>query len=818
MFQNYLKIAWRNLLKNKGFSFINLFGLSIGLACCLLIGVYIWNELSFDRYHQNANRIWRVSREFFNKDGSMQLHLGTLAPPFAPLLKNDFPDIEEATRLYQYTGAIRRDDKLFLEEDMFFAEPNLFKVFDVPLVQGDPATALNEPYSLLLSETTAKTIFGESDPLNQVLRLDGSFNFKVTGVFKNFPYNSHWHPAILGSFSTLRDSTMYGEEALRTNWGNNAFPTYLLLPENYPVAQLTAQFPAFLDKHMGQGMDNKANKPSQSTRLHLQPLADIHLKGHLDTEIEENGDMKRVWVFSIIALFVLFIGCINYMNLSTARSLTRAREIGVRKVVGAFRGEIAGQFLTESVVLALVATVLAALLAQISMPFINSVLGQELQITSGMMALLPLSLLGVALMTGLVAGLYPAVFLSAFKPLHILKGGGSPSFGGSGGRGSGGGIRKALVISQFAISAGLIIATIVVFRQLQYMQNKTLGLNKDHIISLFFYGELSTKYDAFRTEMLASPSIKNITRSTRLPSSRLLDSYGSATVQLEQDSLEPSQVDLKFVTVDHRFIPTYELEMAAGRNYREDQGADRFESFIINEAAAKRIGWKSAEDAVGKGIKYGGRDAHVVGVLKDFNFESLHQDILPMIFFIPRDSTLYGYLSVKLDGQRTQEAISHVKEVWEKFLPNSPFDYRFLDNQYGQLYEAEQRQGKVFIGFAMLAILVACLGLFGLASFVAEQRTKEIGIRKVLGATTAGLVGLLSKDFLKMVLLSLIIASPLAYYFMDKWLSDFAYRIEVQWWIFAVAGAVAVGVAFLTVSFQSVKAALANPVESLRSE
>lgn len=814
MLQNYFKIAVRNLLRNKSFSFINLFGLTIGLACCLLIGLYIWNELSFDRYHTNSDRIWRLSRKFYNKDGSEQLHLGHLAPPFGPLLKNDFPDMQEVTRLLQNSTTVRIEERFFSEEQVFFAEPNVFKIFDIPLQSGNPTSALNEPFSLLLNETTAQKYFGNQDPVNRVIQLNGQFDAKITGVFRDFPFNSHFHPAMLVSFSTLNDTLVYGAEALRTNWGNNSFSTFALLPQNYPVQKLVAQFPAFLDKHM-QTMTTAANlpKPSSFTSLHMQPLTDIHLKSHLDSEIEENGDIRRVYIFSIIALFVLLIACINYMNLSTARAATRAREIGVRKVVGAFQREIMVQFLSESLLLSSLAALLAFGLARLALPTVNKLLGQELQVPDGALWAAPLILLALAGITGLLAGLYPSFYLSSLKPLSILKSD-SPGRG----RGGGAGLRKLLVVGQFAVSVALIIATLVVFRQLQFLQDKKLGLNKDHIITAFFYNALAPRYESFRNELLANPSVKNITRSSRLPSGRLLDSFGSAKAQLDTDSLEQSKVDLKFVTVDHRFAQTYGLEMAAGRFYQQDFGSDRTESFIVNEAAAKMIGWKSPQEAVDKRINYGNRDARIVGILKDFNFESLHQEIQPMIFYIPRDSTRFGFISFKLDGARIDAGLAQIKSTWQKFLPEFPFDYQFLDEQYGKLYEAEQRQGRVFVSFALLAILIGCMGLFGLTTFVVQQRIKEIGIRKVLGASVTGLLILISKDFLKLVGIALVIASPIAWYFMHQWLEDFAYRIEIGWWVFAAAGFLAASVAFLTVSFQSVKAALANPVDSLRNE
>jgi len=813
MFKINLILALRNLLKYKSFSFINLFGLTVGLSCCLLIGIYIANELSFDRYHAKADRIWRVSREFRNKDGTMQLHLGHLAPPFGPLLKNEFSVVEEATRMLQTNASLRKGDQLFLEEEFFFVEPAAFRMFDIPLVQGS-AASMEEPYTMLLSETSAERIFGKEDPVNKVLRVNDLADMKVTGVFKDFPYNSHFHPDFIASFATMRDTNIYGQQQLETNWGNNSFSTFLLLPEGYEASKLEAQFPAFLDKVMaGVYSGNGMLKPSAMTSLHLMPLTDIHLKSHLDSEMEENGDIKRVYIFAAIALFVLLIACVNYMNLSTARSATRAKEIGIRKVVGAYRWEIVGQFLSEAVLLSLTAVVLACALTFLMLPAVNKLLGQELSVSYSQLGAFAAAAGALALATGLLAGAYPAFFLSGLKPLKMIRGNAT-------GEQSGGGIslRKILVVSQFSISLILIIATLVVFNQLKFMQSKSLGLNKDQVVTLNFYNPLSQKYDAFYNELVSNPTIKNATRSSRLPSGRLLDSFGSASLQMNGDTLEPTSVDLKMVTIDHRFFPIYDIGMAAGRNYESDQGVDRRSSFILNEAAIRNLRIPSSEEAIGKRINYGNRDAQIVGVVKDFNFESLHQDILPMIFFIPSDSTFFSYISIKIDGTRTSEALAHIQATWQKFLPEFPYDYSFLDEQYGQLYEAEQRQGRVFIAFALIAIVVACLGLFGLASFTVERRHKEIGIRKVLGASVAGITALLAKDFLKLVFVSIIIASPVAYWVMGKWLDDFAYRIKIGWWMFVLAGVLALAIAFLTVSFQSVKAALMNPVRSLRSE
>ncbi|MBK8561918.1 MAG: ABC transporter permease [Saprospiraceae bacterium] len=810
MFQNYLKIALRNLLKHKSISAINLFGLTVGLTSCLLIGLYIANELSFDRYHANADRIWRVNRAFYSKDGGVNLHLGHVAPPFGPLLKNDFPEVEACVRIYNSGGVFRHNDQFYTEDNLFMAEPEIFKIFDIPVTQGSPATALNEPFSILLDETTAQKYFPNGQPLNQILKTSDNLELKVTGVYKDFPYNSHFHPNMLVSFSTMNNPTVYGEEQLRTNWSNNSFSTFLLLPKNFVAAQLEAKFPAFIDKHMD-GQFSDGTQPSKATSLDLTPLTDIHLHSHLDSELEENGDIKRVWIFCIIALFVLLIACINYMNLSTARSATRAKEIGVRKVVGAIRGELSRQFLTESVLMSLMATVLALGLAFLALPMVNKLLGQQLAVEPGHLALLIAATTGLAILTGMVAGAYPALFLSSLTPLKTLKASTAEI-------GKGGMFRKVLVVGQFAVSTALIIATVVVFRQLNFMQDKKLGLNKEQVVTLNFYNELAPAFEGFRNEILANPSVKSMARSSRVPSGRLLDSFGAAKIGSSNTELAPANVDLKMVRLDKNFVPLYDLGLVAGKNLEESPSVESPRSFLLNETAVRKIGWKSPTEAVGQAITYGGMDGTVAGVLTDFNFESLHQGIQPMIMYFPTDSTDYRTISVKLDGQQTQAGLTVLESTWKKFLPNYPFEYQFLNEAFGNLYEAEQRQGRVFIGFAMLAILVACLGLFGLASFVTEQRRKEIGIRKVLGATTSGIVSMLSKDFVALVILSLVIASPLAWYFMEKWLQDFAYRIDIQWTVFALAGVVAVGVAFLTVSFQSVKAALANPVKSLKNE
>ncbi len=804
MIKNYFKIAFRNLMKHKFISGINLFGLTIGITCCLLILAYILHELSYDKYHQNAKNIYRLERTFRNPDtGIPTLQLGTVAPPVAPLLLNDFKEIKSITRfLSAGTSALRYEEKRFNEEDVYFADENLFKVFDIDVAKGNPAKALNDPFSVMLTEDVARKYFGNDDPINKVIRMDNQFDFRVTGIYKNFPSNSHIHPKIMVSFNTLKDTAIFGEEGLRTNWGNNSFFTYLHLPDNYDAKKLEAQFPAFLERHSGQDV-------SKWSSLHLKKLTDIHLNSQTDLEAEENGDIKRVYIFSAIALFILLIACINYMNLSTARSILRAREIGVRKTIGASRSELIRQFLSESILISWIATLMAFGLTALTLPWLSKMSGQSLtpDILLQWRVIVPLLL--VPFVVGIISGIYPALFLSSFQPVKVLKGimkvdGGKVS------------LRKTLVVVQFSISIILIVSTVIVFEQLRYMQNKSLGFNKDHVITLPYNSALTERYDAFRTELIANALVKEAGRSSRIPTSRLLDAMGSRINR--GDSLAPTNADIKMVRIDAGFAPTYGVKMVAGRNLSREKGLGDTSSYILNEAAVKILGLQSNEDAIGKGFQYGGRKGEIVGVASDFHFESLHQRILPMVFFMPVSQNSYGSISMKVAGNNMKAALAHVENTWKKFLPEIPYDYTFMDENFDRLYQAESRQGNIFTVFACIAIIIACLGLFGLSAFAITQRIKEIGIRKVLGASVGNIVSLLSKDFLKLVAVAALIAFPLSWWAMHKWLQDFAYRIDIPWWVFLVAGIVAAIVAFVTISLQAVKAATANPVKNLRTE
>jgi putative ABC transport system permease protein len=812
MIRNYLRSAWRNITRHKFISFINIFGLTVGLTCCLLIITYLVNELSYDKYNVNADRTYRITRTFISRNGDENLHLSSIAPPFGPLLKSAFPDIEKVTRVLPNGNTIfRYKDKLFNEQNAFMADENFFDVFTVNVASGDKKTALTDPYTVMLTPEIAKKYFGGEDPMNKTVILDNTkHEFKVTGIFEPFPATAHMHPDILISFNTLRDSLIYGEKQLETNFGNNSFYTYLLMPKGYNMDMIGRQMPSFLDKYVHlQGMPPNV-KTHMATKLGIQKLTDIHLQSHLDDEIEPNGDIKRVYIFSIIALFILLIACINYMNLSTARSALRAKEIGIRKVIGAQRKEIIRQFLGESVLVTWVALVLAGALTWFLLPYVNSLAHLSLSFGSLFRWNILIGVLLLPFFVGLLSGIYPAIFMSSFRPVQVLKGllkvgSGNISF------------RQVLVVVQFSVSIILIVATTIVFQQLRYIQDKSLGFNKDFILTTAYSGTLTKQFESFRNELMKNPAVKDVGRSSRIPSGRLLDDQGAQVI--EGGKAVPTQMELKYITTDYGFMDTYSMQLAAGRNFSRQFLTDTA-NYVINETAVKQLGWKNAQNAVGRDLIYGNTKGKVIGVVKDFHFESLRQPIIPMIFLLPPASSgYYNNISIKVDGHNVQSAVNSIAGTWRKYLPDVPFDYSFLDARFQKLYDAEQQESQLFTIFSCLAIFIACLGLFGLSAFTISQRVKEIGIRKVLGANIPQIVMELSRSFMLLVIISAAIALPIAWWLMHKWLAtNFAFRISISGWVLLAAGIVALIIAFVTISFQAVKAASANPVKSLRSE
>jgi putative ABC transport system permease protein len=812
MIRNYLKVAWRAITRNKLSSFINIFGLALAICCCLMIFLYIQDELQYDRYHSNSERVYRMTREFLSPDGSVNLHLGHLAPPFGPLLKNDFTDFEEVVRTLQNRTLVAyqengEEKKAFNEDNTFYAEPELFRIFDIPVVEGSPDKGLNDPFQIMLSEKTAKRYFGSESAVGKPLKIANRYDMVVSGVFKDFPAQSHWHPDLLISFSTLNDTTIYGRRGLETNFGNNSFGTYVLVKEPFDKDKVEKQFPAFLDKHMGaQSAANDAPMPSTWTRLYLQKLTDIHLYSHLDSEVETNGNMKNVYMMAVIGLFIILIACFNFINLSTARATKRAKEVGLRKVVGAFKNQLISQYLSESVLIAFFALVVSIGFSFLAIDWLNRFTSKTLSMNFITNWPLFIGLVVFALLIGVLAGMYPAFVISGFKPASILKGHQGSVKGKSA-------LRKFLVVAQFSISIMLIIATMITYEQLQFLNNRDLGYNKDQVVFVRQFAELVTSYDAFYNELMKQSAIRGVSRSSRTPTGRLLDSNGTAQIQ-QGDSLANTDVVLKNIRVDEDFFDTYEISFRSGRNFSKEIKTDDSLAFILNESAVKMVG-SNPEEILTKDFQYGGVRGRVVGVVKDFHFESLHEPIVPVVF---HQSPFYGRISIKIAGDKMQDGLAHIEKVWKDFIPHRPFEYIFISNSYSQLYDSEQKQGQLFTIFSGLAILIACLGLFGLATFNTLQRVKEIGIRKVLGASVGNIVQLLSREIIILIVIANVIAWPVAAYFMDQWLDGFAYRIGINLWLYALAAFVAILIALITVSMQTIKAAMGNPANTLRYE
>ncbi|RIV17255.1 ABC transporter permease [Fibrisoma montanum] len=804
MLRNYILIALRNLRKHKTFSAINIVGVAVGLACFLLIALYVNDELSYDRYNANADRAYRVTRTFLSSDGVPSLRLAQVAPPFGPLIKQDFPEAEQVARTIETGGLIRYGENRFDEQDVYFAEADLFKILSFDLVSGNPDKALENPFSILFSRPMAEKYFGRENPVGKTVRYNNQYDLTVTGVFEPLPPQAHFHPNFLVSFTTLNDPRIYGAEGLRTNWSNNSFNTYVLLASPAAAQRMEKAFGPFQDKHVPSDGSTKASKWSQLT---LQKVTDIHLYSHTDSEIEPTSDIKNVYLFSAIGLFILLIACINYMNLATARSAGRAKEVGMRKVVGALRNQLVGQFLSESILLVLFALLFAIVLVVICLPSLNDFTGKQLSFGQLIDPVFLGTLISITLITGLVAGSYPAFFLTSFRPIGVLKGQVASAM-------RNGKLRQVLVVTQFAIAIALIIATAVVYNQMSYIQNYRLGYQKDQIVLLSDVGDSTTNYETLKQALKSTGLVREVGRSSRIPSGRLLDSWEASA--MKGDSMAPVNINLRGLQIDEDFITAYQIGMAAGRNFSRSFSTDT-SMIVLNETAVRLLGW-TPQQAVGKRFRYGSRDGQIIGVTKDFHFESLHQNMSAIAMVMAPDRLNWLSMHIGGGGRNVEAGLKHIESVWKKYFPERPFDYQFLDERFDRLYAREQTQQTLFTIFAGVAILISCLGLFGLSMFMAEQRTKEIGIRKVLGATELSLVTLFSKDFLKLVLIALVIASPIAWYAMYNWLNGFAYRTDIHWWVFLLAGGLTVFIALLTVSFQSIKAALMNPVKSLRTE
>ncbi|MPR34819.1 ABC transporter permease [Salmonirosea aquatica] len=810
MLKNYLKIAYRNLLRSKAFSAINIVGLSFGLATCMIIGLFVLDELSFDRFHEKADRIVRVTFKA-NMSGN-KINEATVMPPTAKTLQREYPEVLEATRLRQAIAfKLAKDDKVFKEYGVAFVDSNFLRVFTFPLVKGSAKTALLRPNTLVISEKMAQKYFGNEDPVGKILKTKNYDEvLEVTGVMADMPTHSHFHFDFLISMAGLA-------EAQVNSWMQSEFYTYLLLPDGYDYRKLQAKLPQVVEKYMGPeikqafGM-NYAQFREQGNELglQLQPLTDIHLHSDFAYDLGPSGDVRYVYIFGAIALFMLLIACINFMNLSTAGASKRAREVGIRKVMGSVKGTLIGQFLLESLLLTAVALVLAVVLVWLALPFFNDLADKNLTLNFVKVPWLLPGLLLLGLVVGILAGSYPAFFLSSFKPISVLKGGTHLNL--SRGRRSIG-LRGTLVVVQFCISIILIVGTTVVYQQLKFIQNVKLGYDKDQVLVLQGTYRLGQNEQLFKKQLLQDSRVVDVTVSGYVPAG---PSFNNNFTVYGDDRDKEFTKGIRY-DVDENYIPTLGMTMAAGRNFSPEFGTDS-SAIILNETAAREMGW--GNDAIDHTVTRPNNEGtkttyHVIGVVKDFNFKSLHERITPLMMTLGNNG---GAILAKVKTRDLPALIASVEKQWKTLVVDEPLEYSFLEENFNATYRAEQKTGQILGLFAGLTIFVACLGLFGLATFTAEQRTKEIGVRKVLGASVTSVVALLSKDFLKLVAIAIVIASPIAWYAMHFWLQDFAYKIDIGWWVFALAGVLAVGIALLTVSFQSVKAAVANPVKSLRSE
>jgi putative ABC transport system permease protein len=792
MFRNYFKIAVRNLLRHKILSAINILGLATGIVCCLLITLYVFHETSYDRFHEKTDRIVRVTMEFA-ADGVVN-KVSVTGNKVFPAFKRDFPEGETGVRMYPGSEVVKYGNKLFDEKSFVYADSTLFDIFSFKLLEGDPKKVLNKPNTVVVTASTAKKYFGNEDAVGKVLRINNEKDFVVTGVVADCPTNSQIKFDFLASFYSLEDY-VYKEET----WWNASYFTYLLLKTPEAAKIVETKIPAYMK---AEDKNNNINSGNYLT-FHLEPLKDVHLYSTVEGGFEPGSDYRYVYIFSAIALLILAIACFNYINLTTARAAERAKEVGIRKVMGAVRKQLIGQFMSESVLTVSLALMISLLLVKLLLPTFNLLAAKQLTFISVFQPAIIFTLLIILLIIGLIGSVYPALVLSGFNPVKVLKGNFKTST-------SGIWLRKSLIVIQFIISVGLIVCTIVIQSQLSFIQNKKLGYNRQNIVVLPLDKFVQGKLNTFRTEFLSNPNIFSITTCNQTPA------YIPGKYSL---SLNNRNMIVTAVRTDKDFIKTLQLKLISGSDFTDaDQeladSTNIQRPLILNEAAVKSLGWKP-DKAIGKTLQFQGNNSIVKGVVKDFHFSSMHEAISPFVIFLSSNTR---NLLVKLSDNQLPQTLQFMKEKWNMLAPHRPFGYEFLDDEFNKLYSAETRTGELFYVFALLAIALACLGLFGLAAFAAQQRTKEIGIRKVLGASVINITTLLSGDFIQLVVVSIVVASPIAWYVMNKWLQDFAYRISITWWVFVFAGAIAVVIALATISYQAIKAAIANPVKSLRTE
>jgi len=810
MFKNYLKIAARHLAKQKMYSVIKIGGFALSIAACLLIGLYIKDELSYDKNWAYSDRIYRITGEY-NIEGKT-LTGADWPAPMAKALREDFPEVEKSGRfmdapLFYGAGSnqLRRVDveQNTFEQGFSYADQDMLDILQVQMVYGDRKHALSEPNTMVISKSKTDKYFSHQNPVGKVMILnnDSKNPYKIGGVMQDLPKASHLHYDFL---LTMTGHQLWDGE--QTTWMASNYPTYVLLKPGTDPMQFQSKLKLILTKYYIPALKESNNKEAetvlQNAKLLIQPIADVHLySANIDDRLDK-GDIRFVWLFGAIAVFILVIACINFINLFTAKSANRAKEVGLRKVVGSHRINLVKQFLTESLLYSVLSFILGLLIAVLLLPYFNILSAKHLIISWTAWWLFPLMIVS-SIIIGVIAGLYPSFYLSSFKPINVLKGQVS--------RGSKNSVlRNGLVVFQFTTSIILIIGTIVIYNQTQYILHKKIGFDKDQVLLVQGANTLEDKREAFKNELLKSSEIKTVSISDYLPISGTKRN-GNGFYK-EGKTKEDIAVSTQKWQVDYDYLKTMGMHIIEGRYFSKDMASDSAAT-VINKTMAEKLGLKNP---IGQRIENGWQKFTVIGVMEDFNFESIRQDVTPLCLVLGNYNS--SIVAAKISGADTKKAISYISAIWKNFSPNQPFRYTFLDESFANMYADVQRTGSIFTSFAMLAIIIACLGLFALSAYMAEQRSKEIGIRKVLGANISGITTMLSKDFIKLVIISIVIASPIAYWAMTKWLQDFAYRISISWWMIAVAGLAATVIALITVSFQSIKAAIANPIKSLRTE
>jgi len=798
MIKNYFKTAWRNITRNRTFTILNVSGLAIGVVVCLLIGVWLQRELSFDNFHRDGNKIFRLVNTF--KSESESFSQAPSGPAFGAHLPNQLPAVTSACRLFGDQYKVKAGEQQFFESNIIHADPNFFEFFGFHLKKGQARTCLQSFDQVVLTEKLAVKYFGSEDPLGKSMSIDNT-PVTVTGIAKDPPVNSHiqFDMLLSSAFLKKRMKDQYNFD-IDSLWVGGWPNVYVQLSDPVHWRETEKQINQVAFKF--EEKDWKENK--MSYQYYLQPIRDIHLKSHLRYDAGNNGSMARVNIFSIIGIIVLLLACINYINLTTAGAIKRAKETSVRKVIGATKPQLIRQFFSETLIICTLAVFLGVIIFKTILPQFSAWIGQPyyfpLNITNSLL------LLGFIIFISTVAGIYPSSILSSFKPAVTLKGNFSQSRKGNM-------IRKTLVVFQFTITIALVASILIITQQMNYIKNRSLGFNGTAVIQVEFNGDENVlqRYPSIRNELLKSPYILNVAKH----GSNVVGGLGNGwttTVNLKGEEISTS---LYGMSVDADYFKTYDMKLAAGRFFSKDIPTDTTKALLVNEAAVRTFGWQNPENAIGKPFGKGDETQYVVGVVKDFNFESLHKPVEALrIGYATRGSRI----SLRVDATHIDEAIARLKATWSDLAPAVPLQYNFIEDEIAKQYGNEQKMEGIFYGFALLSLVIACLGLFGLSTFVVERKTKEIGIRKVLGANVSGIVGLLSKDFLKLVLISILIATPLAWYFMNNWLQDFAYRVHIEWWVFIAAGIIAVFIALVTVSIQSIRAAVVNPVKSLRTE